>query len=248
VDELRFKIDAFRPDTIPMARLAEYMANLAALLGSEKSVHFVRLDAGCVELVHRVDAEDMPKVDARISAVQRGDGALDAIRAFRHLDDMLANDNATGHLANGAESVVLQFPGKTRKTPIEYGAFAQQGSFDGIPVKVGGLKEEVSIHLQETGPEALVHTCTADRGIAHAIAAHIFESVIRVHGSGRWKREANGTWTLARFIIRDFELLDDAPLTDVVAKLRAVPSNGWCDIDHPLAVLRDLRGDEDSVH
>jgi hypothetical protein len=33
-------IDAFRPDTIPMCRLAEYMASSAELLGNGEHVRF----------------------------------------------------------------------------------------------------------------------------------------------------------------------------------------------------------------
>lgn len=248
MDELRFKIDAFRPDTIPMARLAEYMKELAALLGDEHGVHFVRLDPGSVELVQNVDKQDRPKVDARLDALRRGDGAADAIKAYRKLDDLLANDNAIGTLSDEQnKAVIIQFPGKTRPKPVDYGAFSQHGSFDGVPVKVGGLAEQVAIHLQEAGPTARVHICQASRDIARAIAAHLFETTIRVHGTGRWRRETSG-WDLLKFTISDFEVLDDAPLDAVVAQLRGVPGNGWNDVDHPLASLHDLRGGEDSVH
>lgn len=37
---LGFNIDIFRPETIPMSRLAEYMSELAELYGRELSVHF----------------------------------------------------------------------------------------------------------------------------------------------------------------------------------------------------------------
>lgn len=248
MDELRFKIDAFRPDTIPMVRLAEYMAELAALLGHQKSVHFLRLDPGSVEVVHRIDLEDRPKVDARLEALRRGDGAAEAVNAYRHLDDMLANDNAVGALTGDNHAVIIEFRGKTRPKPLDYGAFTQQGSLDGIPVKVGGLAETVPIHLQEAGPTALVHNCHASRDIARAIAAHLFDTPIRVHGAGRWRRETSGTWTMVRFVISDFELLDDTPLDAVVAKLRSVQGSGWRDVQQPLTAVRNLRGDEDSVH
>ena len=44
--EYRFVIDACNPDTLPMSRLAEYMGELARLLGSPDQVHFVRLEGG----------------------------------------------------------------------------------------------------------------------------------------------------------------------------------------------------------
>ncbi len=231
-----------------MARLAEYMVELAILLGNEKSVHFVRLDSGSVELVHRVDFEDRPQVDARLDALRKGEGTPDTIKAYRRLDDMLASDNAIGALTRDHEAVIIEFPGKNRPKPVDYGAFSQIGAFDGIPIKVGGLGEPVPVHLQEIGAGALVHNCLASRSIARAIAAHLFEASLRVHGNGRWRREPSGAWTLVRFLITDFEELDDAPLNAVIARLRSVQGSGWRDVDHPLETLRKLRDGEDSVH
>ncbi len=51
-NEYRFVIDALRPDAISMARLAEYMGELARLLGETRHVHFLRLDEGSVALAH----------------------------------------------------------------------------------------------------------------------------------------------------------------------------------------------------
>lgn len=248
MDALRFKIDAFRPDTIPMGRLAEYMAALAALLGNEKSVHFLRLDPGSVELVHCVDVEDQPEVHARLTALRHGNAPADAVKAYRGLDDMLANDNAVGILAIDQQDVILEFPGVTRPKPVDYGAFTQEGIFDGIPVKIGGLTDTVPIHLQEIGPDAHIHICHASREIARAIAVHLFEAPIRVHGTGRWRRKASGAWELIRFTIGTFEVLNDAPLETVVARLRGTPGNGWRGVEHPLATLRDLRDGEESIH
>jgi hypothetical protein len=42
--EYVFRIDAFTPDTLPMARLAEYLSALAKLLGHQEHTHFVRVD------------------------------------------------------------------------------------------------------------------------------------------------------------------------------------------------------------
>ena len=49
--EYRFTIDAYSPETLPMSRLAEYMAEVARLLGKVDQVHFVRLEPGSTVLV-----------------------------------------------------------------------------------------------------------------------------------------------------------------------------------------------------
>ena len=48
--EYRFVIDAHTPDTLPMSRLAEYMAALARLFGNAKQVHFVALSPAAPRL------------------------------------------------------------------------------------------------------------------------------------------------------------------------------------------------------
>ena len=62
---LIFYIDAYSPETIPMAKLAEYMSDLAALLGRENAVHFAGLEKGSTKLAVRVEFEDVPKVTMR---------------------------------------------------------------------------------------------------------------------------------------------------------------------------------------
>jgi hypothetical protein len=248
MSDLRFKIDAFQPDTIPMARLAEYMSELATLLGHEKAVHFVRLDRGSVALVHRVDIEERPQVDARLQALRQGVAPADVIKAYRRIDDMLASDDATGELSDEQVNVVVPFLGRTRPKPAEFKAFSEQGSLDGIPVRVGGIEEIVPIHLQESGVNPKIHICQARRELARAIATHLFTTPIRVYGMGRWRREASGEWHLVSFVANDFEVLDDTPLDAVVARLRGIPGNKWHEDTHALTALRKLRDEADQPH
>ncbi|MFD2265237.1 hypothetical protein ACFSM5_20205 [Lacibacterium aquatile] len=248
MDELRFRIDVFQPETIPMERLGEYMTALAALLGHEKSVHFVRLDAGSVQLVHRIDIADQPKVEARLSALKRGEGAADVVKAFRKLDSMLANDNAIGELTENSGDVVIPFPGRTKPKPAEYGLIHQPGSLDGIPIKVGGPKEMAEVLLQETGPNGRLYKCITTRDIVRKIAGHLFDRTIRVHGNGCWKREVGGGWILERFTIAEFEVLNDTSLSEVVTELRRVEGSDWRAAEDPFEVLRELRDGEDRLH
>ena len=103
---LEFVIDAYSPETLPMSRLAEYMAELATLLGEKEHVHFVELAAGSARLVHAVEHEASPKVRSRLHAARVGDGDPEARRAFDTLDHMLRDDNASGELreATGREA------------------------------------------------------------------------------------------------------------------------------------------------
>lgn len=54
-----------------MARLAQYMQNLADMLGHETAVHFGMLRPGSTQLVARIDYEDVPKVAKQLAQIKR---------------------------------------------------------------------------------------------------------------------------------------------------------------------------------
>src|ERR1700757_4613496 len=96
--KLSFYIDAYSPETIPMAKLAQYMADFAALLGKEHPVHFASLEGGSTKIVSRVDFEDMPKVTNRLTEIRNGTAPKELVRLVAEIDDRLANDNAIGRI------------------------------------------------------------------------------------------------------------------------------------------------------
>lgn len=231
--EYRFRIDAWSPGEMPMARLAEYMAGLARLLGETAHVHFVRLEAGSAVLVQTVDAEAAPKVRARLRTVAEGPAA----KAAGRLNRLLAEDNATASLrAGGAE--ILRFPGRDRSESLTYGPFWQAGTLDGMLVRIGGRDETVPVLLQDG---AAFHHCNASRDMARELAPHLFGPYLRVRGEGRWRLDGDRRWTMLRFDIEGFTVLDDAPFSEIVERLRAVEGSGWKDIEDPWAELRRLR-------
>ncbi len=236
--EYELRIDAYTPDTIPMVRLAEYMADLATLLGEHKSVHFLRLMKGSTRLVHVVEYEAEPKVRERIQQVRNQDGPIEALRAARNIDRRLAEDNASGVLVDPTAAKIIEFPGRKRFAQPKYGPFNQLGTIDGIPIRVGGEADPVPVHLEEPGQEP--HICHASRAIAQEIATHIFSSMIRAEGVGRWHRDGDGKWIRDRFTIHNFKKLKDVPLNEALIRLRAIPSK-LHELADPLAELRNLR-------
>lgn len=236
--EYRFVIDAYSPDTLPMSRLAEYMADLARLLGSADRVHFVRLEAGSTVLVQRVEPEVVVEVSRRMRGLADNTAPIDATNAFKALNRRLANDDATGSLQEGGAEVI-PFPGRNQPQPVTFGAFNQPGVLDGVLIRVGGQGDTVPAHLRDG---EVIHMCQATRDMARQLAVHLYGPTLRVQGEGRWEREADGGWLMKRFNIARFEELDDAPLGDVVERLRGVEGSGWKEIDAPAEELRTLRG------
>ena len=241
--EYRFVIDTYRPDTLPMARLAEYMGELARLLGRLDQVHFVRLEEGSTALVQRVEPEAAPDIKERLRALRQDNQPDDAAKAFTTLNRYLADDNATGLLQEGEGAEVLRFPGREAPAPSTFGAFNQTGVLDGVLIRIGGRDDTVPAHLRDGD---MIHLCNATRDMAKRLAVHLYGPPLRVHGNGRWERDADGGWVMKRFNITSFDVLDDAPLGEVARRLRDVKGSGWKEVEDPTAVLRHLRSLEEA--
>jgi hypothetical protein len=242
--EYRFTIaDSFTPQTLPMERLAEYVAAFANLLGEKDNVHFRSIEPGSAVLVAVIDVPAQPKVRERVAAVRDGHGPSDARRAFADLDELLRKDNATGVLSHEAGEVIIPFPGRNRPERLVYGPFRQDGTIDGQLIRVGGKDETVPVHLRDG---AIIHTgliCTPE--IARRIAPHLYGPTLRVHGTGTWFRTGAGEWDLRSFRINEFEVLDDTPLLTVVRNLRKVKGSDWSEVPDPVrALLAERNGDE----
>jgi hypothetical protein len=220
--EYRFKIDAYTPTTIPMLRLAEYMHQLAQILGEPAHVHFCRLAKGSTSILHTVEHEAIPKVRERISRLRQGDGPSEVLRAYKAANKLLREDNAVGALKLGA--VVLPFPG-IEEAQEEFASVRQQGFVDGIVTGVRGRDETVHITLQAEDKQ--ISGCYTSRAIAKQLGAKLYEAV-RLFGKGKWVRDSEGIWTIDDFKVESFEPLDEAPLTAALAGLRAIPTE-WDD-------------------
>jgi hypothetical protein len=157
--EVRFKIDAFTPETIPMARLAEYMAQVAVLLGEPSNVHFTRIEPSSLALVQWIEPDAVPKVENRLGQIRRGKAPPDAVKAMKLINRKLREDNASRVLSSDEGKEILTFPGRRAAESWTFGAFNQQGSLDGIVVRLGGRKDLVPV-LLESGPD-VYYTCVA---------------------------------------------------------------------------------------
>jgi hypothetical protein len=236
--EFRFRIDVFTPATLPMKRLAEYMGELARLMGEEEHVHFTEVREGSLTLAHTVDPEAVPKVRDRLLQARNPDAPKDIRQPWRNIDEMLAKDNAVGTLAQrGRGGVVIKFPGRTVQR-IEIGPVAEEGSIEGVLVRIGGQDRTAHAQLQD-GDQ--VFGCEMSRDLAARLSPYLYGAPVRVYGRGRWRRSPGGDWTLIDFQARDFTVLDGASVADVADRLRALPRKGWEDSPDPLAELRRLR-------
>jgi hypothetical protein len=126
--EYRFKITPYTPATIPMARLAEYMLEIANVLGEQDHVHFVRLLKGSTVLVHKIESASLPKVEERLTSVRRGDAPSGVVQSIKNINRKLREDNGTGAFQRG-RATILKFPDQPEK-PLNFGSFQEEGSLD----------------------------------------------------------------------------------------------------------------------
>lgn len=239
--ERRFKIDVFTPETLPMERLAEYMLEFAKLLGEPERVHFVDVEHGSAVLRALVENVAVPKVERRLSEASRSQGDPVALKALRDLDLMLAHDNAVGQLLDDTGAEIIAFPGRNRPKPLEYGPFREDGVLEGVVIKVGGEGASVPVWLRDN--ETVYKKCSARRPLARKLAEHYEAGLLRVSGTGSWMRLATGAWLMRSFEIKDFEVLDDAPLAEVIKRLHGVEGAEWS--DDPITDLARIRTGED---
>ena len=217
--EYLFKIEAFTPETMPMARLAEYLAELAAILGEPKSVHLVRIEAGSTTLVHKIEHEAIPKVHARTEAVRLGGAPRDAQTAYRRVNRFLREDNARAVLRKGKRGAkVLEFPGREEAEDV-FSAVNQAGSISGVVVRVGGTGDSIPVLMESEGEP--IAGCHTNRHLAKSLAHHLFEPV-RLGGQGYWMRDGEGRWLLKHFRIDSFETLEPTTLGSALTELRAI--------------------------
>lgn len=237
--EYVFHIDAFTPDTLPMGRLAEYLAALAKMIGHLDHTHFMRVEPGSARLVHKVDPVDAPKVETRLNSVRLGSAPKDAMAARRLLDDLLANDNALGALSEAMSGrVIVPFLGRDRPKPMSFPPFREDTTIDGQVVSIGGRDSTAHATLQDG--DVFHVNLSMKRDTARELAKLLYGPMVRVHGNGRFERQPDGVWKMHDFRVERFETLDERSVADTLSEIRSVPGNALMSKSayHDIASLR----------
>ena len=233
-----FRIDAWKPDTLPMARLAEYLARLAVVFGSQEQVYFLKVRKGSAVPEIHVHEPAAANVYARLKLVGTDKEPDDVKKSIQHINVLLREDNASAILMEKGGAVVIAFPG--RSTPLAEEAIVHEtGELIGSVIRVGGKDETVPLLIQDT--DGTTYNCTTTRTIARELAHHLFGDLVRVQGVGKWHRTAGSTWELESFKVKSWEPMDQSNLVDVVAALRSVEGSQWNSFDDPHAELQKLR-------
>lgn len=239
--ELHFSIEDATPYSLSMARLVQYLKELAQLFANEDKVHFLRVDEGSAACTMEIEEEAVPSVSERVERAAKGHGPTQAISAYKSLRLLLEKDDKSAYMEWKDGDVIAHFPKKPGSGVETFGPFWQEGTLEGILWKIGGLDATVPVHLIYDGAH---HICNTTREVAKELAHHLYGQPIRAHGRGKWYRNADGNWELRWFDIYRFEPLSDDNLLDVVARLRAIPNNDLVKSNDPLGVMHEIRHGE----
>ena len=92
LDEFRFEIPAFTPDTMPIDRLMEYIQQVTILLGDPGEVHLLGIERASTQPVFGVSRTASARVRGRISEVRAGGGSDRRRAAFLQVQRMVEED------------------------------------------------------------------------------------------------------------------------------------------------------------
>ncbi len=217
--EIRWVLEGFEPDTIPMTRLAEYMTELAKLFGEEEHVRFVQIEDNCVAVVSKVLASgSFSRVERGLRGVGEGNAPPAKLTAYRRINEMLDEDHGYAYAKRGS-AILLRFPGVTRTAP-------EVLTIDGVATVTGYLyhwSEDadgwIGLRLrQQSQPYA---RCYAPKHVGEQLRGFL-SSTVRLTGKGKWVRTANGDWSVTDLQVTDGVQLKDVSLREATDALRAI--------------------------
>jgi hypothetical protein len=216
-EEIILDIDVFTPDSLPMARLAEYLARFSELLGHAENVHFTRVLKGSAKCKAFIDPQAAPKVRERVESVINGSAPKAAMRAHKDIDDLLAADNAIGGVYLGGERVI-EFPGRRRATKEKIGPVRRSTSIEGQIFQIGGKDDTINVHLRD---KDRLYRCEVSVELAKKLAPMFLTGKVRLFGHGDWYR-VDSHWEMANFLAVEFVELEGKTLNETVAGIRDV--------------------------
>jgi len=238
--EYTFVIDALKPETLSLARLVAYLAELTKVLGDDAGLHFDRVKEGSAQLVAWADEPTQHQITKRFMLIRTGEIPPETSNAIHKLNELLRNDDAVGKLCGTGE--IIDFPGRDILRGESIGPIQQHTTVEGQLFRLGGRGKSVNFHLDDG---TKVWSGMTTRQLAREMAPYLFGATIRVSGAGVWKRSAEGDWALTSFTATMVEPLDDAPLSEALAQIRAV--GGLSDSATELGNWQEIRGMNEAV-
>lgn len=218
-------------------RMAEYFRVLSDLLGKDNSPRYAGVVKKSIGVRARIPDEFKDSVRSRMAAAAN-DGTY--LAAERHLAKLGVG---SALLLDGDGNVCHKFSPKKEPTSNEP-RLIQHGAIDGVITGLVGSDETMHLHVHDVFGRRLI-LVVRDIELAKSLLSHFRSSEVRLQVHGTWKRTDDG-WAPEsnRCNVHSFEVLDESPVSEVFDALRAIPDNGWNDIEDPNTFWEQIRGIE----
>ena len=241
IKRLRFHIQGTTPETCPMDDLLSILKKLATVSGSKEHVHLLNVDDGSLTPVIGVEEEKYEEVTLRVRDASRGKGRKESVDSYRELISQLERDNLKAELMDEeTDEIIQEFYPKPEENKETFGPFWQQGFLYGYLRRLEGSDSTDHATLVYDGGKC---NCEMSEAIGQRLSK-FYRHTVKVYGKGHWLRHGDGKWELKRFVVEDFEELEDKSLIEVVERLRAIPNNDLMKLEDPLAEMQKIREGE----
>lgn len=221
--EIRWILTGQNPDQIPMGRLADYMKQLALLMGARDKVHFARVEKGSTALIAQIkQGQPFHAVQSRLKAVREGTAPADARKAYDDINVMVGQDVASAKITLGS-CTILRFPGVSKEF-AEAVVLHDEGTITGKLYAMAENSDGIISARIKPRIGARYVPCTVDKSLAKELRGYLLEAV-RVHGMGAWRRSADSLWTCESFNIKQVSAVKDVNLRQAITELRSIDAD-----------------------
>lgn len=223
--ELRWVLEGFTPETIPFARLTEYMTELAKLFGEQDAVRFLRVEDNCVAVVNKVvKPGSLSKIENRLRLVRDSHPVASRNEPYDRINTMLSEDKGRAYIKRGS-AIILRFPGLPEPA-------ADEVYIEGVATVSGYLyylsetrAGEISIRIRQH--EKPMARCVAPASLSADLKKLLFSSV-RLTGKGQWKRDGDGNWSVTDLLVAKGVEIKDCSVRQAINELRSINAS-WDD-------------------
>lgn len=235
-----FRILEKSPKQIPMDRLGEYICAFASLIGKENLPTLDGIQVSSTGLPSLVPDNRCEFVDKRIEEAANDPQSNPGLAALR-LDKMLFEDGVTAKLYNRQKNVIYVFKGHQDDLADEISVI-QSGCVDGVVVGLQGADKTMHLQIKNVANKTQ-RFIVKDEELARQLITQFKNGSVRLNVYGKWINSIDG-WLPEpnKCVVQSFEVLDDLSLVDIFTTLRAIPNNGWSQIENPVKLWEEIRG------
>lgn len=229
--EIIFELKGRMPHQIPLARMAAYMQEFAALIDAKDAAFFSEIRQGSTRIAARPrHAGGQSTIRRRVLNASIGVGPKEAVAAFKRLADLANVDRAPAKITDGRTAIVYLPTNIPKYEPLR---LIERGHITGILEGVyrDGQKGVKARIRPDKEPFVI---CTVTSAVGKNMGG-LFLEYVRAHGSGQWRREVTGKWVCESFHIESVDGISGASLWDAVSEIRALDftlaDDSWDEFD-----------------